>query len=102
MASTDSENVMRLSTLAHSLAQSLEKELLRIEGGQTRPCVKEMYEAIIPAQADRAQPTSPAAFCRLRLAPALPALHQDLAATQLRIVVELLRLIVLALNFPRP
>ena len=92
MASPEPENVALLRTVATTLSQCLERELvlLRFEGGRTTPQMKEVYDAVYLPRliALSRQAARCVVFADLQLL--CQPLHPDLADTQLRIIVELL------------
>jgi len=97
MASPDREDVLQLCTAATSVSQSLERELLRFDGRLTRPRMKEFYDALylprLVALSHQAHHYVPSEDWQLLCQP----LHPDLAGTQLRIVIETLYSLVMAL-----
>jgi hypothetical protein len=97
MASSDSENIANLHGLANWLSQSLTRELVRLGGANATPGMKELYDQVyLPRLVTFSEHAGRhRAFEDLQLL--RQPLNPDLAATQLRIVIELLQLIVIAL-----
>ena len=98
MTPPEPENSAKVAALARWLGQSLSRELCRLEGiGPVSPKMKEFYDGVylprliaLAKQVDRR-----VAFEDMPLL--YQPLHPDLAATQIRFVLELLELIVKAL-----
>jgi hypothetical protein len=97
IASLEPESPAQLSAMASFLCQSLERELLYLASGRpVSPQMKEMYDAVylprLIAFSHQAGRYVEYPDWQLLCQP----LHPDLAASQLRIVVEILDLIVMA------
>lgn len=97
MTSPEPENVARLCTLANWLSQNLARELGYLGGGNATLRQKQFYdEEYLPRLCAFSEHAGRhRAFVDLQLL--RQPLHRDLAATQLRIVLELLQLTVMAL-----
>lgn len=96
MLSPDRERALRLCTTANVLAQSLERELIRLDEGFIPHLFQEMYDAVYlpPLSSLSYEATTYMAHEEWRLL--CEPLHLDLAETQIRIVLEVLDLLVLA------
>lgn len=97
---SDTENVAQLSALARWLGQSLGRELIQVERGGRPEKIKELYDAVylprLAALGRQAKRYIVSDDWHILCQP----LHADLADTQIHIVVEMLDLIVMALNLP--
>ena len=91
------DNVVHLRTLANWLAQSLARELVHLGFATATQRQKEFYDAVYLPRLVAFSEHAGRQFTFEDLALFRQPLHRDLAGTQLRIVLELLELIVMAL-----